>query len=89
MSYCTNIDCLHPQNSDSSGFCNSCSQKLLLKQRYRTLAVIGHGGFGRTFLAIDEHLPTQPKCAIKQLCFPKENTEVWHKAVSVSSSNLV
>ncbi|WP_409339939.1 4-Cys prefix domain-containing protein [Nostoc edaphicum] len=24
MSYCTNIDCLRPQNSDSSRFCNSC-----------------------------------------------------------------
>ena len=83
MSYCTNIDCLRPQNSDSSRFCNSCGQELLLKQRYRALAVIGRGGFGRTFLAIDEHLPTQPKCAIKQLCFQKENTEVWHKAVNL------
>ncbi|MEH2146400.1 serine/threonine-protein kinase [Nostoc sp.] len=83
MSYCTNIDCLRPQNSDSSRFCNSCGQELLLKQRYRALAVIGRGGFGRTFLAIDEHLPTQPKCAIKQLCFQEENTEVWHKTVNL------
>lgn len=83
MSYCTNINCLCPQNSDSSRFCNSCGQELLLKQRYRALAVIGHGGFGRTFVAIDEHLPTQPKCAIKQLCFQEENTEVWHKAVNL------
>ncbi|PHM09620.1 serine/threonine-protein kinase, partial [Nostoc sp. 'Peltigera malacea cyanobiont' DB3992] len=83
MSYCTNIDCLRPQNSDSSRFCNSCGQELLLKQRYRPLAVIGSGGFGRTFLAIDEHLPDQPKCAVKQLCFQKENTEIWHKAVNL------
>lgn len=83
MSYCTNINCLRPQNSDSSRFCNSCGQELLLKQRYRALAVIGHGGFGRTFVAIDEHLPTQPKCAIKQLCFQEENTEVWHKTVNL------
>ncbi|MEH2131182.1 MAG: 4-Cys prefix domain-containing protein [Nostoc sp.] len=52
MSYCTNIDCLRPQNSEISRFCNSCGQELLLKQRYRPLAVIGRGGFGRTFLAI-------------------------------------
>ncbi|MEH2284857.1 MAG: serine/threonine-protein kinase [Nostoc sp.] len=83
MSYCTNIDCLRPQNSDSSRFCNSCGQELLLKQRYRPLAIIGRGGFGRTFLAIDEHLPDQPKCAIKQLCFQEGNTEVWHKAVQL------
>ncbi|MEH2372147.1 serine/threonine-protein kinase [Nostoc sp.] len=83
MSYCTNIDCLRPQNSDISRFCNSCGQELLLKQRYRPLALIGRGGFGRTFLAIDEHLPNQPKCAIKQLCFQEENTEIWHKAVKL------
>ncbi|MEH1784321.1 MAG: serine/threonine-protein kinase [Nostoc sp.] len=83
MSYCTNIDCLRPQNSEISRFCNSCGQELLLKQRYRPLAVIGRGGFGRTFLAIDEHLPEQPKCAIKQLCFQEENTEIWHKAVKL------
>ncbi|QKQ75370.1 serine/threonine-protein kinase [Nostoc sp. TCL240-02] len=83
MSYCTNIDCLRPQNSDSSRFCNSCGQELLLKQRYRAIAVIGCGGFGRTFLAIDEHLPVKPKCAIKQLCFQEENTEVCQKAVSL------
>lgn len=83
MSYCTNIDCLRPQNCDRSRFCNSCGQELLLKQRYRPLTVIGRGGFGRTFLAIDEHLPTKPQCAIKQLCFPEENTEVWHKAVKL------
>ncbi|MHC5726378.1 MAG: protein kinase domain-containing protein [Nostoc sp.] len=83
MSYCTNIDCLRPQNSDISRFCNSCGQELLLKQRYRPLALIGRGGFGRTFLAIDEHLPGQPKCAIKQLCFQQENTEIWHKAVKL------
>lgn len=83
MSYCTNIDCLRPQNSEISRFCNSCGQELLLKQRYRPLAVIGRGGFGRTFLAIDEHLPKQPKCAIKQLCFQEENAEIWHKAVKL------
>ncbi|OYE01483.1 serine/threonine-protein kinase [Nostoc sp. 'Peltigera membranacea cyanobiont' 232] len=83
MSYCTNIDCLRPQNSETSRFCNSCGQELLLKQRYRPLAVIGRGGFGITFLAIDEHLPEQPKCAIKQLCFQEENIAVWHKAVKL------
>ncbi|MFN6485904.1 MULTISPECIES: serine/threonine-protein kinase [unclassified Nostoc] len=83
MSYCTNIDCQRPQNSDISRFCNSCGQELLLKQRYRPLSVIGRGGFGRTFLAIDEHLPDKPKCAIKQLCFQEENTEIWHKAVKL------
>lgn len=83
MTYCSNIGCRRPQNSDSSRFCNSCGHELLLKERYRLLQLIGCGGFSRTFLAIDEHLPTKPKCAIKQLCLPEVNTEVYHKTVEL------
>ncbi|AFY55262.1 serine/threonine protein kinase [Rivularia sp. PCC 7116] len=69
MSYCTNINCLSPQNPDTANFCMACGQKFLLKERYRPVKLIGHGGFGRTFLAIDEYLPSQSKCVIKQLYF--------------------
>jgi 2Fe-2S type ferredoxin len=41
-----------------------------LADRYRAIKQIGQGGFGRTFLAIDEHKPSQPNCVIKQL-FPQ------------------
>lgn len=35
--------------------------------RYRVLSQLGKGGFGRTFLAADLHLPDHPICVVKQL----------------------
>jgi WD40 repeat protein len=71
MSYCLNPDCLKP-NSNPIGakFCQHCGFRLLLQERYRTLQLIGQGGFGRTFLAVDESQPTKPRCVIKQF-FPQ------------------
>jgi formylglycine-generating enzyme required for sulfatase activity len=43
-----------------------------VNDRYRALKVIGRGGFGRTFLAIDEAKPSHPPCVIKQF-LPVEN----------------
>jgi len=51
---------------------------LLVNDRYRALKVIGRGGFGRTFLAIDEAKPSHPPCVIKQF-LPVEN-EFVHEA---------
>ncbi len=70
MSYCLNPDCRRPQNPTGTKFCQSCGSKLLLQQRYRTLKLIGQGGFGRTFLAVDEDQPSKPPCVIKQF-FPQ------------------
>ncbi len=39
----------------------------LLGGRYKLLNQLGAGGFGRTFLARDTHLPDHPQCVIKQL----------------------
>jgi serine/threonine protein kinase, bacterial len=39
----------------------------LLNNRYQILQVLGRGGFGETFLAIDTHMPSARKCVIKQL----------------------
>ncbi len=39
----------------------------LLNNRYRILQVLGAGGFGKTFLAEDTHLPSRRRCVIKQL----------------------
>lgn len=69
MSYCLNPDCKTPKNSDRAQVCRACGAKLLLKERYRPIAVIGQGGFGRTFLAIDEDKPSKPRCVVKQF-FP-------------------
>lgn len=71
MSYCLNPYCLTPTNNPSrTQFCQNCGSPLLLKDRYRVLKLIGQGGFGRTFLAVDEHKPSKPYCVVKQF-FPK------------------
>ena len=45
---------------------------MLLSDRYRAIKPIGQGGFGKTFLAVDEYKPTLPKCVIKQF-FPQNS----------------
>ena len=65
MSQCLNPDCL-AVNSKETQFCQKCGSKLLLVDRYRALRILGQGGFGRTFLAVDEFKPSKPRCVIKQ-----------------------
>lgn len=67
MSYCLNSNCQKASsNSTQTQFCQNCGSKLLLKERYRAIKPIGQGGFGRTFLAVDEDKPSKPRCVIKQ-----------------------
>lgn len=61
-------------------FCASCGEKLLLGDRYRAIAAIAQGGFGRTFLAVDEQKPSQPRCAIKQFLPQAGNQQYAEKA---------
>ncbi|AFZ36303.1 serine/threonine protein kinase [Stanieria cyanosphaera PCC 7437] len=65
MSQCLNPNCLH-LNPQSTQICEQCGAKLLLVDRYRAIKILGKGGFGRTFLAIDEFKPSKPRCVIKQ-----------------------
>ncbi|NJL19609.1 MAG: protein kinase [Leptolyngbyaceae cyanobacterium SM1_3_5] len=83
MTLCLNVRCLMPQNADDAKFCVSCGAKLRLGDRYRALRLIGQGGFGRTFLAIDEQMPSQPACVIKQLFPQTQNTEANKKAAEL------
>ncbi|WP_041237853.1 serine/threonine-protein kinase [Gloeothece citriformis] len=39
----------------------------ILSQRYYIVRQLGQGGFGKTFLAEDHHVPDHPKCVVKQL----------------------
>jgi len=65
MSHCLNPKCLF-QNPINNKFCQKCGAKLLLAERYRAIKIIGQGGFGRTFLALDEFKLSNPPCVIKQ-----------------------
>jgi WD40 repeat protein len=78
MIVCLNPACTKPENSDDSIFCHNCGTPLRLGDRYEAVQLIGQGGFGRTFLALDRADDTaelaakdsksEPKfCIIKQL----------------------
>jgi serine/threonine protein kinase len=69
MNQCLNPDCL-AVNLETHRFCQQCGQKLWLKDRYQALKLVGQGGFGKTFLAIDHDKPSKPQCVIKQF-FPQ------------------
>jgi hypothetical protein len=82
MCYCLNPTCQNPQNPGDAELCQSCGSKLLLTidpetpsaSRYRTVKPIGQGGFGRTFLAVDETKPLIfSQCVIKQF-FPQNTS---------------
>lgn len=83
MSYCLNPDCQKPQNPATTKFCLNCGSKLLLGERYRAINPIGQGGFGRTFLAIDEYKPSQPRCVIKQFFPQTQGTSNAEKAAEL------
>ncbi|NES06087.1 MAG: tetratricopeptide repeat protein [Okeania sp. SIO2F4] len=79
MSYCLNSECRKPYNPSENRFCQSCGAKLLLGDRYRAIKPIGQGGFGKTFLAVDEHKPSLPRCVIKQF-FPQNSANAQKAA---------
>ncbi|MFB2934620.1 GUN4 domain-containing protein [Aerosakkonemataceae cyanobacterium BLCC-F154] len=83
MSYCLTPGCFSPVNPDNAKFCLSCGSLLLLKNRYRPMQLIGQGGFGKTFLAIDEGMPDRDRCVVKQLYLQSRNTLVVKKAVQL------
>ena len=89
MTYCVTPGCLAPQNPDSARFCLSCGAKLWLKERYRAIRPIGSGGFGRTFLAIDEDIPSQPHCVIKQLYLESPSHLIARKATELFRQEAV
>ena len=67
MSYCFNPDCIRPHNPDENKFCQECGFSLRLLGRYRGISILGQGGIGRTFLAVDEGEFPASFCVIKQL----------------------
>ena len=89
MSYCLNPACQNPQNADRTLFCLNCGTKLLLRERYRAIKPLGRGGFGRTFLAVDEDKPSKPRCAIKQFFPLSQGTSSSEKAAELFNREAV
>jgi serine/threonine protein kinase len=84
MRQCLNPDCLFP-NPDNFQYCQKCGNKLLLRERYIPKSILGQGGFGRTFLAIDEDKPSKPYCVIKQFLPQAQGTDSIEKASQLFS----
>ncbi len=89
MSHCLNPDCLWQNPSGSTNFCQKCGNKLLLGDRYRAQKIIGQGGFGRTFLAVDEYKPSKPPCVIKQFYPQAQGTSSIQKATELFEQEAV
>lgn len=76
--YCTRSSCPRPQNNfadlDDTAtlktaqqkYCTTCGMPLILKERYLPLKLLGRGGFGAAFLAIDRDTPRMRRCVVKQ-----------------------
>ncbi len=80
MNYCLNPSCPSPKNPDKATTCQACGSKLLLRDRYRILGALGHGGFGATFLVQDVYLPGKPYSVIKQLRPNNSNPNMFQVA---------
>jgi serine/threonine protein kinase len=89
MTLCLNPQCQYPHNSDNDLHCLKCGSKLLLKDRYRALKLLGSGGFGKTFLGVDEDKPAKPLCAIKQFSFSSDNPQALEKATELFKREAV
>lgn len=57
----------------------SIPQGTVLRQRYSIRQILGQGGFGRTYLAIDLERFKEP-CVLKELIVPSQDRALWEKA---------
>ena len=85
MLYCFNPVCSNSFNPDGNKFCLSCgSQTLspLFRNRYHVIQLLGEGGFGRTYEAIDTDRMDDP-CVIKQFFPQVQGTAALEKATEL------
>lgn len=71
--YCSNSLNNFPELDHSSHlktaqqkYCTTCGMFLILGGRYLPIKLLGKGGFGTAFLAIDRYSPTLRQCVVKQ-----------------------
>ena len=89
MAYCLNPECAKLYNSDQSQFCLTCGNQLRLKDRYQAIDIIGQGGFGKTFLAVDDDKPSKPRCVIKQFFPQSQDADTWQKASELFAQEAI
>ncbi|MFB2923349.1 MULTISPECIES: protein kinase domain-containing protein [Aerosakkonema] len=90
MNCCLNPSCQQPLNPKGTKFCQSCGAKIepLLRNRYRVVRPIGQGGFGKTYLAVDEDR-LQTSCVIKQFSPQAQGTKSLEKAIALFNQEAV
>ncbi|MDX2099347.1 MAG: serine/threonine-protein kinase, partial [Leptolyngbyaceae cyanobacterium bins.59] len=90
MICCLNPACQQPQNSDDAAVCRSCGAELnpLLRNRYRVIQTLGQGGFGRTYLALDEDR-LKTRCVIKQFSPQFHGAKSLDKAIEMFSQEAM
>ena len=85
MLYCSNPTCSNPFSPDGNKFCLSCGSPTLsplFRNRYRVIQLLGEGGFGRTYEAIDTDRMDDP-CVIKQFFPQVQGTAALEKATEL------
>ena len=87
MTQCLNPDCL-VQNPGGNKFCLQCGSSLLLHDRYYATQLLGEGGFGRTFAAVDSHRLNSP-CVIKQFLPIQQTAIALQKATELFKHEAV
>ena len=85
MQICQNPRCHHHFNPDGNEFCSYCGSSNLgelFRNRFRVLAVLGEGGFGKTYQAEDADRLDDP-CVIKQFVPQVQGTAALTKAAEL------